>query len=245
MKKIICIIAVAVVLLALIICGVVHLVSVRNEKREQQIFQEAIAAYRTEKNKTYQQENARYDDYEVDVAFIGDSLTDGYDVAAYYPQFLVTNRGIGGDTTFDLEGRLQTAVYDLKPKVVVMLIGGNNLDTMFENYENILKGLQTNLPESRVVLLSLTSMGQDWAKGNETAAYNNVRIKMLAEQYGYAYVDLYSPLMDLSTGQIYPQYTTDGGHLTQEGYEVLTRQITPVLEELLLKKEDTSCESYS
>ena len=245
MKKIICIIAAAVVLLALIICGVVHLVSVRNEKREQQIFQEAIAAYRAEKNKTYQQENARYDDYEVDVAFIGDSLTDGYNVAAHYPQFLVTNRGIGGDTTFDLEGRLQTAVYDLKPKVVVMLIGCNNLDTMFENYENILKGLQTNLPESRVVLLSLTSMGQDWAKGNKTAAYNNVRIKMLAEQYGYAYVDLYSPLMDLSTGQIYPQYTTDGGHLTQEGYEVLTRQITPVLEELLLKKEDTSCESYS
>ena len=74
----------------------------------------------------YIEENATYEDYEVDIAFIGDSLTDGYDVKAYYPDFLVSNRGIGGDTTFDLEGRIQVSLYDLKPKVVVMLIGNSN-----------------------------------------------------------------------------------------------------------------------
>ena len=52
----------------------------------------------------------------------------------------------------------------------------------------------------------------------------------LAEKYGFAFVDLYSPLMNLETGEIYPDYTTDGGHLTEKGYEVLTKQITPVLE---------------
>ena len=76
-------------------------------------------------------------------------------------------------------------------------------------------------------------MGQDWGKGNELAAYNNVKIKKLAEKYGFAFVDLYSPLMNLKTGEIYPEYTTDGGHLTEKGYEVLTKQITPVLEEEL------------
>ena len=74
-------------------------------------------------------------------------------------------------------------------------------------------------------------MGQ----GNELAAYNNVKIKKLADQYGFTYVDLYSPLMNVETGEIYPEYTTDGGHLTAKGYEVLTSQITPVLEELLAK----------
>ena len=168
------------------------------------------------------------------MAFIGDSLTDGYDLATYYPQFITANRGIGGDTTFDLEKRLQVSVYDLKPQVVVMLIGANNMDTMFENYESILQGLQENLPDTPVVLLSLTAMGgEHWGPKNQLAAYNNVTIRILAEQYGCTFVDLYTPLFDATTGEVREGYTVDGGHFTPQGYEVLTAQITPVLTALL------------
>ena len=71
---------------------------------------------------------------EIDVAFLGDSLTDGYDLEKYYPEFKTANRGIAGETTGGLESRLQVSVYDLKPKVCVMLIGANNMDTMFKLY---------------------------------------------------------------------------------------------------------------
>lgn len=226
--------AVAIVLcLSLIAAFAVYFAVIRPKNIQQQEFQEAVARYRSEKMERYRQENQRYEDYQVDVAFLGDSLTDGYDLDKFYPQYLVCNRGIGGDTTFDLEARLEDSVYRLKPKVAVMLIGANNLSTMFDNYENILIGLKTNLPDTEIVLLSLTNMGQDWGKGNELAAYNNVKIQKLAQKYGFAFVDLYGPLMDLSTGEIYPEYTTDGGHLTDRGYQILTAQITPVLEELL------------
>jgi lysophospholipase L1-like esterase len=106
---------------------------------------------------------------------------------------------------------------------------------MFDNYENILIGLQENLPDTKIVLLSLTNMGQEWGKFNQLAAYNNVKIQKLAEKYGFTYVDLYNPLMNLETGEIYPEYTTDGGHLTEQGYQVLTAQIAPVLAKLLGK----------
>ena len=226
--------AVAIVLcLSLIAAFAVYFAVIRPKNIQQQEFQEAVARYRSEKMERYRQENQRYEDYQVDVAFLGDSLTDGYDLDKFYPQYLVCNRGIGGDTTFDLEARLEDSVYRLKPKVAVMLIGANNLSTMFDNYENILIGLKTNLPDTEIVLLSLTNMGQDWGKGNELAAYNNVKIQKLAQKYGFAFVDLYGPLMDLSTGEIYPEYTTDGGHLTDRGYQILTAQITPILEELL------------
>ena len=205
---------------------------VNKHKKEKELL-EAVESYRVEKNKKFSAENEKYGDYEVDVAFLGDSLTDGYDLEKYYPDYLVSNRGIGGDTTFDLEARLENSVYALKPKAVVLLIGANNLSTMHENYENILLGLRENLPETEVILLSLTSMGQEWGKGNALAAYNNVRIKKLADKYGFTYVDIYTPLMDVETGQIYPEYTVDGGHLTQKGYEVLTENIAPVLEEVL------------
>ena len=222
--------------LALIALAILYFAKILPEKREEEKLQEAVRAYRVAKLEQYERENAEYDDYEVDVAFIGDSLTDGYDLAKYYPQYVTANRGIGGDTTFGLEERLQVSLYDLKPKVVVMLIGANNMDSMFQNYESILKGLQENLPESKIVLLSLTAMGgEHWGRKNQLAAYNNVSIKLLAQKYNFTFVDLYSALYDVSIGEVYEGYTIDGGHFTHEGYTVVTAQITPVLEKLLGK----------
>lgn len=222
--------------LALVTLAILYFAKILPEKREEEKLQEAVRAYRAAKFEQYEKENAEYDDYEVDVAFIGDSLTDGYDLAKYYPQYVTANRGIGGDTTFGLEERLKVSLYDLKPKVVVMLIGANNMDSMLENYESILKGLQENLPESKIVLLSLTAMGgEHWGRKNQLAAYNNVSIKLLAQKYNFAFVDLYSALYDVSIGEVYEGYTIDGGHFTHEGYTVVTAQITPVLKELLGK----------
>lgn len=233
-KRILCAVA-ALLILILVGGGVFYFAKIRPDRIKRQELQEAVERYREAKYSAYRTENGQYEDYKVDVAFLGDSLTDGYDVQRHYPQFLVSNRGIGGDTTFDLEARLQVSVYDLKPKVAVMLIGANNIDTMMDNYEDILLGLRENLPETKVVLLSLTNMGLEWGKRNAQAAYNNVRIRKLADKYGFAFVDLYSPLMDPETGEIFPEYTVDGGHLTEAGYRVLTAQITPVLEAVLCK----------
>jgi lysophospholipase L1-like esterase len=223
-------------LLATLALAILYFAKILPEKREEEKLQEAVRAYRAAKLEQYERENAAYDDYDVDVAFIGDSLTDGYDLAKYYPQYVTANRGIGGDTTFGLEERLQVSLYDLKPKVVVMLIGANNMDSMFQNYESILQSLQENLPESKIVLLSLTAMGgEHWGRKNQLAAYNNVSIKLLAQKYNFTFVDLYSALYDVSIGEVYEGYTIDGGHFTHEGYTVVTAQITPVLKELLGK----------
>lgn len=189
-----------------------------------------VREYRNAKRAIYLEENERYADYEVDVAFLGDSLTDLYDVKKYYPELCVSNRGIGGDTTFDLEGRLDYSVYDLKPKVVFMLIGVNNITSMLDNYEQILIGLKDNLPNTRVVLISLTpTSGEVWGECNKLAAYNNVMISLFAEKYGFGYVDLYSALMDVGSGEIRQEYTLDGCHFTDAGYDVITSVLSPTV----------------
>ncbi len=231
-KNVIIMIAIASLILLAVVLTCIFAV-VLPQKREKEQLLKAFQEYYDAKLVAYEAENEKYEDYEADVAFLGDSLTDGYDLAKYYPQYLTLNRGIGGDTTFGLENRLKVSVYDLKPKVAVILIGANNFDTMFENYENILAGMKENLPQTKVVLLSLTSMSGEWGRNNQKAAYNNVKIRLFAEKYGYEFVDLYSPLFDLETGGIYPEYTTDGGHLTPAGYEVFTKALTPTLEKLL------------
>lgn len=234
-KKLILLIVGAVLLLAVIGTLLYIFLSVLPAERERREREEAIRAYYQAKLEQYRSENERYADYEVDVAFLGDSLTDGYDVAKYYPQYVVSNRGIGGETTFGLEARLQVSVYDLKPKVAVLLIGANNMDTMMENYEDIILGMKENLPETEIVVLSLTSMSGEWGRKNRLAISNNVFLKMIAKRNGCSFVDLYSPLLNPETGEIYAEYTTDGGHLTARGYEVVTAAITPTLQQLLGK----------
>jgi lysophospholipase L1-like esterase len=170
---------------------------------------------------------------DVDVVFLGDSLTELYDVVKHYPEFNVLNRGIGGDTSFGVEKRLKESVFDANPKVTAMLIGANNQNSLLDNYEKILQSFKQNAPDMKVVLLSLTSMTLDWGQFNKKAKENNVEIKEYANTYGYEFVNLYDPLLDENTGELKSEYTIDGGHLTDKGYEIVTNQIKPVLHKLL------------
>lgn len=203
------------------------------EKKKRDDWSKWIEAYYENKLNKYEQENALYEDFEVDVAFLGDSITDGYDLGFYYPEYTVLNRGIGGDTTHGLLDRIEISLYNLKPKVAVMLIGVNNIDTMLQDYEALIEGMKLNTPKTKIVLCSLTPMGADHSYRNKTAAYNNVIIKKLAEKHGCEFVDTYSPLFDIQTCEIYADYTSDGLHLSPKGYSVMTEAIKPVLEKLL------------
>lgn len=233
-KKKIVILSVSVILsLILITTLLITFLYIIPNERKQKERKLAVLTYKQNKLNLYEQENALYDDYEVDVAFLGDSLTDGYDVVNFYPQLKVSNRGIGGDRTYDLLSRIQISAYDLKPKVITMLIGANNFKTMFNDYETIVKGLKENLPNTKIVLLSLTAMSGEWGKNNELACFNNIKIKLIADKYNCTFVDLFTPLFDISTNGIFPEFTTDGGHLTNKGYTAITNILTPVLENLL------------
>ena len=200
-------------------------------QRYNELAKKVFEMHYNERCALFEEENKHLSD--VDVSFIGDSLTEGYDIKSYYPQYNAVNRGIGGDTTFGVEKRLKVSAYDVNPKMVTLLIGANNFDTMMDNYENILLGFKDNIPETKIVLLSLTSMTKEWSKNNKKAQQNNIKIQELAVKYNYTYVDLYNPLLDESTNELKLEYTTDGGHFTALGYEVITSIITPVLENLL------------
>ncbi len=238
MKKrtlIVIIILLAALILSASTAGAVYYFAVKlPEIKEKEQQMKEYKEFYAQKLEEYALENSRYKDLEVDVAFIGDSLTAGYDVEKHYPEYLVTNRAIGGETTYGLKERLAVSVLELKPKVCVMLIGGNNPDTMFEDYEELIITMQEQMPETKIVLVShAPTSGEHWGKRNEQFAYNNVKIKLLAEKYGCEFVDIYSPMLDLETGKMNEKYTIDGAHFTSAGYDVYTAQLKPVIDRLL------------
>ena len=213
-----------------LIFGLVVIPEINKQKKREEIMRNAKSYY-DQKVAQFEEENNTLTN--VDIAFVGDSLTDGYDTKRFFSQYKTANRGIGGDTTFGVEKRLKVSVYDISPKVVTLLIGINNINTMFENYESILQQLKENLPNSKIVLLSLTAMTSYWAYNNEKAILANQKIKVFAKEYGFEFVDLFTPLCNPETNELYEEYTIDGGHFTEQGYQVITNTLTPVFERLL------------
>ena len=201
------------------------------EKEKAELNQKVFEIYYYGRINLFKEENKNISN--IDVSFVGDSLTDGYDVKSFYPDYNVINRGINGDNTFGVEKRLDCSVYDVHPKVVNLLIGANNFDTMLDNYETIVTKIKTNVPDTKIILCSLTSMTGNWAKNNEKARKNNIKIQEIAERNGCYYADLYNALLDSNTNELKSEYSLDGGHLTNAGYQVVTSVITPILKSVL------------
>ncbi len=211
---------------------ITHYVEQKNAKKQRdEIAYRAFELHYNDRVALFKEENKHLSN--VDVSFVGDSLTEGYDVKAYYSEYNVVNRGIGGDTTFGVEKRLDSSVYDVNPKVVNLLIGANNFDTMLNNYETLVSKISTYEPEAKIILCSLTSMTGEWGRNNEKARNNNVKIKEIADKYNCSYADLYNPLLDPNTNELKEEYSVDGGHLKPAGYEVVTSAIKTILKTLI------------
>ena len=160
-----------------------------------------------------------------DIDFVGDSITEKYDVKKYYKKYRVANRGISGDTTDMLLTRMEVSAFDLKPKVISLLVGTNNLDTCLNNYDAILNGFYTNLPHTKVVVLGiLPRRGEDLC---QKIKENNALIAKLVEKYTYSYVDLYD-LFVTDEYKVDESLFKDGLHPNKKGYQVITDNLLPV-----------------
>jgi lysophospholipase L1-like esterase len=173
------------------------------------------------------------------IVFIGDSITQDYNVYEYYPNHRVYNRGIGGDTSRGLLTRLDTSVFALNPKTVVILIGTNDfalLETTVSEVagriQEIIAKIKERLPETRIILQSVYPVNKQ-LDAFSVAQRNNERIRELNESLktipGVIYLDLYSRLAD-EEGNLLPQYTVEGLHISPDGYELITSIINEYLD---------------
>lgn len=185
---------------------------------------------------------------EASVAFLGDSITDQYPVDEYYPEFSVINRGVGGDTTLQVLDRLETTVYPLQPKLVILQIGTNDLfdrrspEDIVTNIGRIVDGLQKHIPGVTVILVSVYPTNvRDFARelasifvrfrSNKAILEINRHLRALAEERGLQYVDVHSHLCD-ELGNLKKEYSLEGLHLLAPGYAKVTEVIRPVLASL-------------
>lgn len=202
-----------------------------------------MTEYYDKKIITYEMENANFSKGEI--IFIGDSITDLYHLDDYYDlNHKVYNRGIGGDTTEGVLKRLDVSLYALKPKVVVLMIGindinGNKSDGLIERYEEIVKEIKKNLPNTILYCMSILPINDtietystiSYQKNNEIIINTNEEIKKITEKYDLvSYLDLFA-LVNTSEG-LNKDYSDDGLHLNHNGFVIWTNLVKPYLEDI-------------
>lgn len=183
------------------------------------------------------------------IAFVGDSLTDNYNVYECYKNYNVYNRGIGGDTTKGLLKRMNESLYELNPKIIVLLIGindfelvkeaNNNPEVVAKNILEVVKEIKKNLPSSKIILESLYPINNsdnpkiDKASVNTKTNENIKKVNEIINNFeGVYYLDLYSKLVD-KEGNLNLDYTLEGLHLNANGYLYITPLIKEKIDELL------------
>jgi acyl-CoA thioesterase I len=177
---------------------------------------------------------------ETRVVFMGDSITEGWgmkgtagapDRGEFFPGKPYINRGISGQTTPQMLVRFRQDVVLLKPKLVVLLAGTNDIaeNTGKETLEEIGNNIasMSDLARAngiRVVLCSvLPASDFHWHKGLEPAPKIralNAWIKEYAAKNGLVYVDYYSSMAN-SEGGLKTELSPDGVHPNKAGYDLM------------------------
>jgi len=168
------------------------------------------------------------------VVFMGNSITEGW--PTLQPEFFESksyiNRGISGQTTPQMLIRFRQDVIDLKPKLVLILAGINDIAgntgpsnvTMITN--NIISMAQLAKSNKIKVIICSILPAKDfpWNPGmNPPPKILNVNqiLRSYALANGMVYLDYYSLMVDESNALI-DEYGSDGVHPNKEGYKVMS-----------------------
>ncbi|MEI6285695.1 MAG: GDSL-type esterase/lipase family protein [Bacillota bacterium] len=170
--------------------------------------------------------------------FTGDSITEGCDWKAVLHRDDVWGYGIGGDKTFGITHRL-SMIAAVKPRQLFILIGVNDIrsgwtiDETIANYKLLLTACKAQLPDTMIYIQSVMPMNfnihnNEFVTSNDWVVLLNVKIKRLAQQYNYQYIDLYPKMLD-QNGMLFASYSDDGLHLNATGHQAWAKLLSPYL----------------
>jgi len=178
------------------------------------------------------------------VVLMGDSITEFWKPTdgAFFERTAYIDRGISGQTTPQMLLRFRQDVINLKPAVVVILAGTNDVAgntgpmTLEQTLGNIISMVElAKANKIKVILCSVLPANKFWWNTEmhpaDTLIALNVLIKDYAKKNNITYIDYYSPMVDSEKG-LDKKWADDGVHPNLAGYKLME----PLLEAAIRKE---------
>ena len=191
----------------------------------------------------------------VGVLFLGDSITQGWSRQAEiweeaWGDYQPANFGIGGDQTQHVIWRIEQGELDnVKPKVVVLMIGTNNLGghtapAIAAANRKIVSMIHEKLPETKVLLLGVFPRGPRTNQGGIADPHEekmrmigviNAELAQMDNGKTIRYLDL-GPKFMSADGTIAKAIMPDQLHLSADGYEIWVEGMKPLLDAMMAEE---------
>lgn len=189
------------------------------------------------------------------VVFLGDSITDSWKLAEYFPNRPYINRGISGQTTPQMLIRMRPDVIALRPKVLVVLAGTNDIagnygamsnEFIQGNIESIVELAHAH--EINVVLaavLPISDYNRNKSGANivrsalrppERILALNRWLKDYCARKGLVYLDYFSAMVD-EKGFLKESLADDGLHPNADGYKIMQPLAESAIKTALRQKQ--------
>jgi beta-glucosidase len=194
--------------------------------------------------------NERVKKGDVDLLFIGDSITQGWEGAGkdvwekHYGPRKAVNLGIGGDRTQHVLWRLENGnIAGIKPKLAVLMIGTNNSNGTDNTAEEIGAGIQAivkklrhDLPETKVLILAIFPRGDKPSPQREKNAKASEIASQLADNKDVFYLDIGPKFLEADGTTLSREIMPDLLHLNPKSYGIWAESIEPTVAKLMGEK---------
>jgi hypothetical protein len=171
------------------------------------------------------------------IEFVGSSMFEGWtEVADHMAPMPAFNRAIGGSKTGDILAHLDRLVLQYEPKVVVLYSGINDVsegitpETAAENIQNIIEGIQADLPETRVVYIPILNTSN---RPDSNGLIEDANARIIAYAKGNSRITVLdvSPALVDENGDTRKDFLTDdGSHYNETAYEAMATVVKPAVE---------------
>ena len=186
-------------------------------------------------------------DKEIQLVFLGDSITDfwlGTGKKVWdenYKKYDAADFGVSGEHTEHVLGRIEHGMLDgLAPKVVVIMIGTNNIGHSAEEkpewaaagVKKIVETVHVKLPETKILLLGVFPRGDKNGSDRKKVEEINAIIAKLDDGKKNRYLDLAPKFLD-ADGALPHDVMPDKLHPNEKGYKIWAEAMQPLLDEMM------------
>lgn len=209
------------------------------------------------------------------VLFQGDSITDmyrtstqdeilgiGYPVLVaaqlgyeYPEQYKFINRGINGSRVIDVYARIKSDIINLKPDVLSILIGVNDVwhelrgvhngvdaEKYYKIYSMLIQEIKDALPNTEIIImepfvLKASATEEEWETFKPEVLKRAEKAKMIAEEYGLIFIPLQEKFDEAESRAKAEHWLYDGVHPSSAGHEIIRKEWVNAFKKSVLKGE--------
>lgn len=170
------------------------------------------------------------------IVFVGASSIVRWDVAQFFPDLKVINRGFGGSEMNETAHFASRTVLPYEPRMVVVYPGENDIargvspETVAGGFEQLVATVHAALPDTRILIIGLKPTPARWTFNDAMLKTNALLRAFAAGRRAVTYIGVTQAMLG-PDGRPRPDlFVEDRQHLSRAGYDLWTEIVRPHIE---------------